>query len=127
MSTKQHWEKVYSTKPATGVSWYAPHLARSIELIERAAPDHHARIIDVGGGASTVADRLPDGDGEARDRGARPLNRPPPAACRARARSTATSAPATMARAGSGLAVRPREGPRKDQEGGRDGRSDLRF
>ncbi len=60
MSTKQHWEKVYSTKPATGVSWYAPHLARSIELIERAAPDHHARIIDVGGGASTLVDDLLD-------------------------------------------------------------------
>ena len=60
MSTKQHWEKVYSSKPATGVSWYAPHLARSIDLIERAAADRHARIIDVGGGASTLVDDLLD-------------------------------------------------------------------
>jgi len=58
MSTKHHWEKVYASKPATGVSWYAPHLARSIELIERAASDRGARIIDVGGGASTLVDDM---------------------------------------------------------------------
>jgi 2-polyprenyl-3-methyl-5-hydroxy-6-metoxy-1,4-benzoquinol methylase len=58
MSTKHHWEKVYSSKPATGVSWYAPHLARSIELIERATSDRGARIIDVGGGASTLVDDM---------------------------------------------------------------------
>jgi 2-polyprenyl-3-methyl-5-hydroxy-6-metoxy-1,4-benzoquinol methylase len=60
MSTKQHWENVYSSKAETGVSWYAPHLALSLQLIERAAPDKHARIIDVGGGASTLVDDLLD-------------------------------------------------------------------
>ncbi len=58
MVTKQHWEEVYSTKPSTGVSWYAPHLVHSIQLIERAAPDRDARIIDVGGGAGTLVDDL---------------------------------------------------------------------
>jgi ubiquinone/menaquinone biosynthesis C-methylase UbiE len=57
-SKKQHWEQVYATKPATGVSWYAPHLDRSLELIERASADRGARIIDVGGGASTLVDDL---------------------------------------------------------------------
>src|SRR5512140_992002 len=60
MSTREHWEQVYTTKPATGVSWYAPHLTRSLELIQRAAADPGARIIDVGGGASTLVDDLVD-------------------------------------------------------------------
>jgi SAM-dependent methyltransferase len=58
MSEKPHWEQVYATKAATGVSWYAPHLDRSLQLIERAAADRGARIIDVGGGASTLVDDL---------------------------------------------------------------------
>ncbi len=58
MSGKKHWEKVYGSKAATNVSWYAPHLERSLELIERSAPDRRARIIDVGGGASTLVDDL---------------------------------------------------------------------
>jgi ubiquinone/menaquinone biosynthesis C-methylase UbiE len=60
MSSKHHWENVYETKPATGVSWYAPHLERSLQLIERAAGGRDARIIDVGGGASTLVDDLLD-------------------------------------------------------------------
>jgi 2-polyprenyl-3-methyl-5-hydroxy-6-metoxy-1,4-benzoquinol methylase len=58
MSTKQHWEQVYATKPSTGVSWYAPHLARSLDFIQQGAPTPEARIIDVGGGASTLVDDL---------------------------------------------------------------------
>jgi hypothetical protein len=58
MSKKPHWEQVYATKPATGVSWYSPHLDRSLQLIERAVSDRVARIIDVGGGASTLVDDL---------------------------------------------------------------------
>jgi 2-polyprenyl-3-methyl-5-hydroxy-6-metoxy-1,4-benzoquinol methylase len=60
MTMREHWEQVYTTKPATGVSWYAPHLARSLAFIERAAPGPEARIIDVGGGASTLVDDLVD-------------------------------------------------------------------
>lgn len=60
MSTKQHWENVYTSRSETAVSWYAPHLALSLQLIERAAPGKHARIIDVGGGASTLVDDLLD-------------------------------------------------------------------
>jgi ubiquinone/menaquinone biosynthesis C-methylase UbiE len=40
------------------VSWYRPHLERSIELIQRVAPDFSASIIDVGGGESTLVDDL---------------------------------------------------------------------
>jgi 2-polyprenyl-3-methyl-5-hydroxy-6-metoxy-1,4-benzoquinol methylase len=53
-----HWDKVYSTKSPDEVSWYRAHLERSLALIRRAVPDLSARIIDVGGGASTLVDDL---------------------------------------------------------------------
>ncbi|HLJ76543.1 MAG TPA: class I SAM-dependent methyltransferase [Acidobacteriaceae bacterium] len=58
MSTREHWEQVYSTKPPDQVSWYSPHLDTSLELIERVAPSNKAAILDVGGGASTLVDDL---------------------------------------------------------------------
>lgn len=58
MDKQEHWEKVYREKAPDAVSWYRPHLERSIELIERAAPDRSAAIIDVGGGESTLVDDL---------------------------------------------------------------------
>ena len=53
-----HWDTVYRTKAPNAVSWYRPHLERSIDLIQRVAPDHSASIIDVGGGESTLVDDL---------------------------------------------------------------------
>jgi 2-polyprenyl-3-methyl-5-hydroxy-6-metoxy-1,4-benzoquinol methylase len=58
MDTQEHWEKVYGTKASDRVSWFRPHLDLSLSLIERAAPDRSASIIDVGGGASTLVDDL---------------------------------------------------------------------
>jgi len=58
MDTRTHWEKIYSTKAPESVSWYAPHLATSLALIERAAGATSASIIDVGGGESTLVDDL---------------------------------------------------------------------
>jgi ubiquinone/menaquinone biosynthesis C-methylase UbiE len=58
MDLKSHWERVYRTKQPEEVSWYRPHLEKSLELIEEAAPDRDARIIDVGGGESTLVDDL---------------------------------------------------------------------
>ena len=57
-SVKNHWEKVYNTKAPDQVSWYRPHLETSLELVERAAVDSSASIIDVGGGESTLVDDL---------------------------------------------------------------------
>jgi 2-polyprenyl-3-methyl-5-hydroxy-6-metoxy-1,4-benzoquinol methylase len=57
-SVRRHWDKVYTTKAPEAVSWYQPHLARSLELISRAAPNVSATIIDVGGGESTLVDDL---------------------------------------------------------------------
>jgi len=58
MDAKSHWEKVYTTKAPDAVSWYAPHLARSLALIESASPERSASIIDIGGGESTLVDDL---------------------------------------------------------------------
>ena len=56
----QHWERVYRTKRPNEVSWYALHLDVSLRLIESAAPDRDAAIIDVGGGEATLVDDLLD-------------------------------------------------------------------
>ena len=56
--TGKHWDTVYRTKAVDAVSWYRPHLERSLALIERVAPDRAAAVIDVGGGESTLVDDL---------------------------------------------------------------------
>jgi 2-polyprenyl-3-methyl-5-hydroxy-6-metoxy-1,4-benzoquinol methylase len=58
MNNEQHWENVYKTKAADAVSWYSRHLETSLRLIEQAAPDRNAPIIDVGGGEATLIDDL---------------------------------------------------------------------
>ena len=58
MDARLHWEQVYATKGREQVSWFRPHLERSVELIERAAPDRLASIVDVGAGQSTLVDDL---------------------------------------------------------------------
>ena len=58
MDIRHHWEKVYQTKAPNAVSWYAAHLEISLRLIEKAAPDKNASIIDVGGGEATLVDDL---------------------------------------------------------------------
>ncbi len=60
MQKKEHWEKVYSTKAATQVSWFQEHAAMSLQLIARQNVPRSASIIDVGGGASTLVDDLLD-------------------------------------------------------------------
>ena len=60
MDPKAHWEGVYTRKAATGVSWYQPHAERSLSLIQRITCGRPFRLIDVGGGASTLVDDLLD-------------------------------------------------------------------
>lgn len=55
-----HWEDVYRRKDAQGVSWYRPHLDVSLELLRQAGLNPGSRVIDVGGGASTLVDDLLD-------------------------------------------------------------------
>lgn len=58
MDSKQHWEKVYATKAPDAVSWFAPHLETSLNLIHQATENKDAAIIDIGGGEATLVDDL---------------------------------------------------------------------
>jgi ubiquinone/menaquinone biosynthesis C-methylase UbiE len=60
MDRKSHWEQIYSTRGETGVSWYQSEPRLSLELIRAVARSAGGRIIDVGGGASVLVDRLLD-------------------------------------------------------------------
>jgi 2-polyprenyl-3-methyl-5-hydroxy-6-metoxy-1,4-benzoquinol methylase len=54
----RHWERVYAEKDPHEVSWYEPVLEHSLALIAEAQLDRNAAILDVGGGASTLASDL---------------------------------------------------------------------
>lgn len=58
MNKQNHWEQIYETKQPTEVSWFQTHLQKSLEMIDSANLDADARIIDIGGGASTLIDDL---------------------------------------------------------------------
>jgi 2-polyprenyl-3-methyl-5-hydroxy-6-metoxy-1,4-benzoquinol methylase len=58
MNVETHWEKIYREKAPDAVSWYRPHLETSLALIEKAAREREASILDVGSGESTLVDDL---------------------------------------------------------------------
>ena len=58
MQPKPHWEEVYTTKDPESVSWFQEHAEQSLRLIRATGVPATASIIDVGGGASTLADDL---------------------------------------------------------------------
>lgn len=60
MQSKEHWEKVYTSKTPDNVSWFQPHADVSMRLIRATGLGRDASIIDVGGGASTLVDDLLD-------------------------------------------------------------------
>lgn len=55
---RRHWQRVYTEKDPSQVSWYEPVLERSLALVGEARLDHDAAILDAGGGASTLASDL---------------------------------------------------------------------
>jgi hypothetical protein len=52
MHKQHHWDNVYQTKDSARVSWYAPSLETSLQLIRQLAPAPDTVILDVGSGAS---------------------------------------------------------------------------
>ena len=58
MDNKEYWEKVYDTKAPDAVSWYAPHLETSLNLVHQATSNKDSAIIDIGGGEATLVDDL---------------------------------------------------------------------
>ena len=57
-AAEAHWQNVYRTKRPDSVSWYQPHLQLSLQLLTEAGLTASSRLIDVGGGASTLVDDL---------------------------------------------------------------------
>lgn len=55
---KQHWESIYQTKEQNEVSWHEPIPETSLGFIAAANLSKEAKIIDVGGGDSHLADVL---------------------------------------------------------------------
>jgi SAM-dependent methyltransferase len=55
---QHHWEKVYTTKGESEVSWFQETPAPSLELIELVGARQTSAIIDIGGGASRLVDNL---------------------------------------------------------------------
>ncbi len=55
---KAHWEKIYAEKKPGEMSWYQEDPAMSLRLIEERGLSPENRLIDVGGGASVLVDRL---------------------------------------------------------------------
>ena len=58
MDRKTHWDCIFQTKVSEQLTWHQPHLQSSLDLIQRAAVGLQARLIDVGGGDSTLVDDL---------------------------------------------------------------------
>jgi SAM-dependent methyltransferase len=62
-SRQAHWEEVYTSRDETTVSWFQDNPAPSLDLIERVSQRKDVDIkdidiIDIGGGASRLADHL---------------------------------------------------------------------
>lgn len=60
MDRKGHWEAVYAGKKSNEVSWYQAEPRLSLQLIDEVTQGREVSIIDVGGGASRLVDRLLD-------------------------------------------------------------------
>ena len=59
MTGKTHWENVYAAKTDAELSWTQSHPSVSLALTRETTPPGSS-VIDVGGGASVLADRLLD-------------------------------------------------------------------
>ena len=53
-----HWDRVYSNKETTELSWYQARSEVSLRLITQTGVQSDDPILDAGGGASTLVDSL---------------------------------------------------------------------
>jgi SAM-dependent methyltransferase len=57
-SRQAHWQNVYAKKGENEVSWFQENPAPSLELIAQVGATSASAIIDIGGGASRLVDKL---------------------------------------------------------------------
>jgi SAM-dependent methyltransferase len=55
---QKHWQSVYTSKRETEVSWFEENPAPSLDLIALVGAGRSSAVIDIGGGASRLVDRL---------------------------------------------------------------------
>ena len=55
---KEHWENIYQTKNSNKMSWHQKKPKTSLNLIVETGIGKNAKIIDIGGGDSTLVDNL---------------------------------------------------------------------
>jgi SAM-dependent methyltransferase len=58
VGTSEHWQGVYRDRSSLEVSWYEREPAMSLRLLDAAGLTEQTSVIDVGGGASLLVDRL---------------------------------------------------------------------
>ena len=58
MDVADHWKTIYQSRTSSELSWFKPHLSISLEMIAGALKGMGTRIIDIGGGDSTLVDDL---------------------------------------------------------------------
>lgn len=58
MSTRSHWEQIYTCTSSDRLGWHQEHLVQSLELIAQVSLPISASVLDVGGGDSTLVDDL---------------------------------------------------------------------
>jgi len=54
----RHWEHVYESSSPDAVSWYQPEPVVSLELVAVLGVAPESAVVDIGGGASVLVDRL---------------------------------------------------------------------
>jgi hypothetical protein len=55
---RRHWEAAYTKRGVDNVSWHQPVPTVSLDLIDTLGVRCDAPVLDVGGGASSLADEL---------------------------------------------------------------------
>ena len=60
MELQRHWDEIYGSRSPDDVSWYEPIPSLSLKLIAHSLDEGAESVIDIGGGASTLVDRLLD-------------------------------------------------------------------
>ena len=58
MAGREHWDHRYEITGIDQVSWFEPEPTVSLELFEAAGVSADDAVIDIGGGASRLVDRL---------------------------------------------------------------------
>jgi hypothetical protein len=55
---RTHWQRVYTDKAPTDISWYQPVPEISLHLTRETGIERAEPVLDAGGGASTLVDHL---------------------------------------------------------------------